>query len=165
MTLVVHVFDFACYRGGNPFLSFFSSRRRHTRSLRDWGSDVCSSDLAVFGHPGSLSFTAITQPWLRGAAKRWAGEELPRHRGAGSSNVRSKINALARLSESLRSRDDDGLIPAALGRTDIECFLNRLGYLESAGTISRYHRNVICRGARAALAGIRALGLTRPGQA
>src|SRR6266496_5789640 len=29
------------------FFFFFSSRRRHTRSLRDWSSDVCSSDLAV----------------------------------------------------------------------------------------------------------------------
>src|SRR6266496_4629115 len=28
-----------------PFYFFFSSRRRHTRSLRDWSSDVCSSDL------------------------------------------------------------------------------------------------------------------------
>src|SRR6266536_4557764 len=28
---------------------FFSSRRRHTRSTRDWSSDVCSSDLgAIF---------------------------------------------------------------------------------------------------------------------
>src|SRR5438874_13367672 len=26
---------------------FFSSRRRHTRSLRDWSSDVCSSDLSM----------------------------------------------------------------------------------------------------------------------
>src|SRR5438105_11154091 len=26
---------------------FFSSRRRHTRSTRDWSSDVCSSDLLV----------------------------------------------------------------------------------------------------------------------
>src|SRR5215204_7031808 len=26
---------------------FFSSRRRHTRSLCDWSSDVCSSDLVV----------------------------------------------------------------------------------------------------------------------
>src|SRR5438874_7574503 len=26
---------------------FFSSRRRHTRSLRDWSSDVCSSDLRL----------------------------------------------------------------------------------------------------------------------
>src|SRR2546422_2313466 len=25
---------------------FFSSRRRHTRCSRDWGSDVCSSDLS-----------------------------------------------------------------------------------------------------------------------
>src|SRR5207249_9603478 len=27
---------------------FFSSRRRHTRSKRDWSSDVCSSDLFLF---------------------------------------------------------------------------------------------------------------------
>src|SRR5699024_11402345 len=26
---------------------FFSSRRRHTRSKRDWSSDVCSSDLST----------------------------------------------------------------------------------------------------------------------
>src|SRR5262245_54002129 len=26
---------------------FFSSRRRHTRCLSDWSSDVCSSDLAT----------------------------------------------------------------------------------------------------------------------
>src|SRR5699024_12099167 len=35
---------------------FVSSRRRHTRSKRDWSSDVCSSDLA--------------QPVLRGRAPR-----------------------------------------------------------------------------------------------
>src|SRR5260221_13306207 len=28
---------------------FFSSRRRHTRSLCDWSSDVCSSDLEIAG--------------------------------------------------------------------------------------------------------------------
>src|SRR5207249_6184983 len=28
---------------------FFSSRRRHTRSKRDWSSDVCSSDLIIPG--------------------------------------------------------------------------------------------------------------------
>src|SRR5207249_7334632 len=27
------------------YFFFFSSRRRHTRSKRDWSSDVCSSDL------------------------------------------------------------------------------------------------------------------------
>src|SRR6266536_4149824 len=31
------------------FFFFFSSRRRHTRSTRDWSSDVCSSDLAFIG--------------------------------------------------------------------------------------------------------------------
>src|SRR5216683_7051482 len=30
------------------FFFFFSSRRRHTRSDRDWSSDVCSSDLPAF---------------------------------------------------------------------------------------------------------------------
>src|SRR5260221_2018168 len=35
-------------RNRNLMLSFFfSSRRRHTRSLCDWSSDVCSSDLDV----------------------------------------------------------------------------------------------------------------------
>src|SRR5699024_11445640 len=29
----------------NHIFFFFSSRRRHTRSKRDWSSDVCSSDL------------------------------------------------------------------------------------------------------------------------
>src|SRR5437868_10358485 len=43
----------------NVFFFFFSSRRRHTRSKRDWSSDVCSSDLdghicSLFaGEPGS----------------------------------------------------------------------------------------------------------------
>src|SRR6202042_568419 len=31
---------------------FFSSRRPHTTSLRDWSSDVCSSDLGPAATPG-----------------------------------------------------------------------------------------------------------------
>ena len=31
------------------FFFFFTSRRRHTRSDRDWSSDVCSSDLLPQG--------------------------------------------------------------------------------------------------------------------
>src|SRR5262249_59304197 len=30
---------------------FFSSRRRHTRLVSDWSSDVCSSDLPATFHP------------------------------------------------------------------------------------------------------------------
>src|SRR5690349_22855987 len=40
------------------FIFFFSSRRRHTRSLRDWSSDVCSSDLHV---RESLGFRELDQ--------------------------------------------------------------------------------------------------------
>src|SRR6266496_2645563 len=38
------------------FVFFFSSRRRHTRSLRDWSSDVCSSDLNRNGIVGQTDF-------------------------------------------------------------------------------------------------------------
>src|SRR2546428_2372038 len=34
-----------CAASAAPVVFFFSSRRRHTRSDRDWSSDVCSSDL------------------------------------------------------------------------------------------------------------------------
>src|SRR5207247_1044809 len=40
------------------FYFFFSSRRRHTRSTRDWSSDVCSSDLA----DGDAAFEHGVQP-------------------------------------------------------------------------------------------------------
>src|ERR1039458_6446032 len=41
-------------------LSLFSNRKRHTRCLSDWSSDVCSSDLAGSGlHPRSA--TSILQ--------------------------------------------------------------------------------------------------------
>src|SRR5207249_8523891 len=38
-----------------PRLFFFSSRRRHTRSKRDWSSDVCSSDLRQIDFLDKLS--------------------------------------------------------------------------------------------------------------
>src|SRR5207249_9274544 len=34
-----------CVASSDFLYFFFSSRRRHTRSKRDWSSDVCSSDL------------------------------------------------------------------------------------------------------------------------
>lgn len=144
-----------------------SAMTRHVRrALADPDSEQAkdSWDLAVFGHRGNLSFTGISQPWLARSAKRWAAERLPHHRGRGAARVRAKINALGLLSESLDRRPDRGLIPSALGRNDIEDFLNRLAYLESTDEISRYRRNCICRDVREVLAGIRALGLTRRGK-
>src|SRR5699024_11824537 len=40
-------------------LFFFSSRRRHTRSKRDWSSDVCSSDLTL-ENPLTLVIAILT---------------------------------------------------------------------------------------------------------
>src|SRR5437868_15231280 len=42
------------------FFFFFSSRRRHTRSKRDWSSDVCSSDLLIVDVPGGSGFAATS---------------------------------------------------------------------------------------------------------
>src|SRR6266576_2436825 len=53
----------------NVFFFFLSSRRRHTRSLRDWSSDVCSSDL-----PGATGAGSREQ-----AAQQ--GEVHPAHQG------------------------------------------------------------------------------------
>src|SRR5699024_11547750 len=76
-------------------LFFFSSRRRHTRSKRDWSSDVCSSDLRVQGPVptedarwllSSASHTATTPEILGGTGLAlfvlvvclYATEYLPR---------------------------------------------------------------------------------------
>src|SRR5215469_1904186 len=49
------------------YFFFFSSRRRHTRSLRDWSSDVCSSDLWLAATADApLLWAALEQlpaPW------------------------------------------------------------------------------------------------------
>src|SRR5699024_11572938 len=43
-------------------LFFFSSRRRHTRSKRDWSSDVCSSDLTSQVATATAPATTRYQP-------------------------------------------------------------------------------------------------------
>ena len=77
--------------------------------------------------------------------------------------MRHHIGALARLSESLRMRPDRGLVPAALGRADMEAFLHRLAFQAAGGTISNDARIRACREVRAVLCRNRAAGLTRPG--
>src|SRR5205814_7328116 len=53
---------------------FFSSRRRHTRCLSDWSSDVCSSDLAA-SWPGSSG--AAHGAYRRGHAPNGHGPAGP----------------------------------------------------------------------------------------
>src|SRR5258705_4358856 len=42
ISLITYLYNYSLF-----FFFFFSSRRRHTRCLSDWSSDVCSSDLAI----------------------------------------------------------------------------------------------------------------------
>src|SRR5436190_12650858 len=84
--------------GGGPSYAvrfFFSSRRRHTRSLCDWSSDVCSSDLTCStpsrGHdlgmvwstlawsPTGLRRTALVRSEERRVGKECTSGRTPSH--------------------------------------------------------------------------------------
>src|SRR5699024_4024772 len=58
------------------FCFFFSSRRRHTRSKRDWSSDVCSSDLTFTNdlHKGERFDFILANPPFN--VKNWNGDKL-----------------------------------------------------------------------------------------
>src|SRR5258706_8939192 len=64
----------AAEAGGQSDIFFFSSRRRHTRLVSDWSSDVCSSDLAgSYGRrlPPANQVAGRTHPvaeWAGGAS-------------------------------------------------------------------------------------------------
>jgi integrase len=153
---------------GKQMRTVLNAFARHARlAVADPESERAKDvwELVVFGLGGRLTFTAISQPWLREAAKRWAADEIGRHRGAGAGRVmRSLVASIAQVSHSLRAnRADHGDHPALLGRTDIESLLHRLSYLVSIGECSLELRTRICRDVKRILGRIRALGLTRPG--
>src|SRR5262249_59554771 len=58
---------------------FFSSRRRHTRLVSDWSSDVCSSDLLRAGRPeADLLFTLPKRGgWDLGVLTRYIRHTYP----------------------------------------------------------------------------------------
>src|SRR6266496_4725507 len=69
------------------FFFFFSSRRRHTRSLRDWSSDVCSSDLGV-SRSGLFSKTSNTGVRSPGTGEQHRPRRLEiRHRGISQGQI------------------------------------------------------------------------------
>src|SRR5205814_3353482 len=65
---------------------FFSSRRRHTRCLSDWSSDVCSSDLS---RPANL--TDQLESHLLGFLIVAAHQNVAFDRFVSSERLRSKI--------------------------------------------------------------------------
>lgn len=141
-----------------------SARRWRTTPEMEAVKDVW--DLAVFGHPGTLRFGSISQPWLRAAAKVEVYNDLPRRRGkGGKSQCQTRINYLALLSESLHlQRGDSGADLRLLSRSDVTAFLNRMAFLESGGQITGKSRARAVRELRRTLNQMRAIGLTRAGQ-
>src|SRR2546421_4297742 len=82
---------------------FFSSRRRHTRSDRDWSSDVCSSDLSRSSASGSPSCVHVR---LRLPAERRSTAALPafgpKYQTASTSSWAARTSARTSRSEERR---------------------------------------------------------------
>jgi integrase len=162
---VATIADFTPGNVQRPVVASFLLHLRRAGATAETEKAEDAWDLALFGHCGRMTFTAITQGWLRETAKQWVLEELPRHRGRRvAGTVQACVNSVARLSESLRARPDGGQVPAALGRADIEGFLNRLAFQQDAGQVTLQLRERVCRDLRQVFGHVRALGLTRPGQ-
>src|SRR2546421_8698860 len=64
----------------------FSSRRRHTRSDRDWSSDVCSSDLCA---PRAVAMKPTEVKVLEEGSKSWA-EAIGRPRSSRPPAIRTE---------------------------------------------------------------------------
>src|SRR5206468_8456575 len=92
---------------------FFSSRRRHTRSDRDWSSDVCSSDLlGEFFHTALITNLAgagsslIRHHLARGGMENYI-EEFKHGLGAAhlpSQNFHANRSEERRVGKECRSR-------------------------------------------------------------
>src|SRR5207249_8423893 len=105
----------------SDFSFFFSSRRRHTRSKRDWSSDVCSSDLRFLGgtaeqrrlrvlefdeaqHSGAVADEHPEAALLRSAAKESLGRALARLAPERSEERRVGKECARRCGASARTR-------------------------------------------------------------
>src|SRR5438132_11471989 len=72
---------------------FFSSRRRHTRSLCDWSSDVCSSDLKRFRPPQMVEAggSALHTPALTLQVADSSSTQAPRSSKIGRASCRERV--------------------------------------------------------------------------
>src|SRR5216683_5978266 len=100
---------------------FFSSRRRHTSSDRDWSSDVCSSDL-------SWSARKVSRPSRSSQMTRSAHRRLSRSR-------RAMIGRPVREPRTGRP----GLGVLAIARLPL-CYVNSSGRMSATEMIARHSR-------------------------
>src|SRR5207247_4154957 len=93
---------------------FFSSRRRHTRSTRDWSSDVCSSDLLLETQPSGAPVPFVLErgsPRVVIHTSGTTGSPKPASRRLGETGTRSLMGLLSVIPY---RRSDVVLCPAPL---------------------------------------------------
>src|SRR5699024_11850169 len=100
------------------YLFFFSSRRRHTRSKRDWSSDVCSSDLLIgICQSGSIECLSIVVNRQNSKSDRFASIEL--HPGEpGGYRVGNEIK-VRRFTANNDTQTNHCVVP--VGQCDLGC--------------------------------------------
>src|SRR5437762_4158682 len=109
-------------RGDAEKLFFFSSRRRHTRYIDDWSSDVCSSDLGGVSGSGDRGvLRPVAAPDSRQAAGDlgW-GVNSPRGNGQAVPGWRRRRTVASGATAGVRARTQSrrgSLEPAQAGRT------------------------------------------------
>src|SRR5206468_8489124 len=86
-------------------LFFFSSRRRHTRSDRDWSSDVCSSDLPSLNASRPDSNDSLHRRTVHPSKPSLQLTEFPGTPGILTKSTRSEERRVGKESRSRRSGD------------------------------------------------------------
>src|SRR5437879_9900528 len=79
---------------------FFSSRRRHTRYIGDWSSDVCSSDLVI---STAIKKESAKQSWIDAAVRstttlnKAAAGVITKHLETATGHAVERSSAVARV--------------------------------------------------------------------
>src|SRR5438034_2406087 len=84
-----------CYCVSTIF--FFSSRRRHTRSLCDWSSDVCSSDLSFKLNDSVTSFNLMADAFDESGALGEGATTIASRSEEHTSELQSHSDLVCRL--------------------------------------------------------------------
>src|SRR5476649_2998369 len=87
-----------CARLMSHWFFFFSSRRRHTRSLCDWSSDVCSSDLSA-----ESALPPRPARWIK---SRWRKSRSEEH----TSELQSHSDLVCRLLLEKKKSEEERMI-------------------------------------------------------
>src|SRR5437764_14328130 len=95
-----------------PSVFFFSSRRRHTRYIGDWSSDVCSSDLPDPVGPVTRTSPLARRVKFRTARGRSSSSKIGRascrervESPGGAGNFKKKQHEVRKVGEEERGRE------------------------------------------------------------